>query len=265
MNSNIPFKLIFLLALLVTVVSVGGIFFPATYLRETAEWRAQSIGQDWFDLLISVPTLLVSAILCRRGSLTAFYFLLGVLIFLIYTLIIYTFAVPFNQLFLVYCIALGAASYNLIYLLWQTESESIKNRIAIGNSTAVATIYLVIFAVLFYALWLSQVVPAILSGHPPLEVVRMGLLTNPVHVLDLSLLLPGFLITAFLLRRGHSLGYLFAPTIMTFSVIMTLSIATLVLYEYCSGIGSDYSVAIAMGVSSMLSALVFRRFLRVQR
>ena len=57
-----------ILALLVAVASLAGILVPETYARETAEWAGQAIGQDWFDLLVAVPALIVCALGARRGS-----------------------------------------------------------------------------------------------------------------------------------------------------------------------------------------------------
>ena len=50
-------------ALLVIATSVGGLFFGNTYSRETLEWLGQAVGQDLVDLVLLVPTLLISALL----------------------------------------------------------------------------------------------------------------------------------------------------------------------------------------------------------
>jgi hypothetical protein len=59
----------------------------------------------------------------------------------------------------------------------------------------------VAFGALFALIWLSEIVPALFRGAPPPSVVEAGLLTNPVHVLDLSLLLPGLLFSGISLLR----------------------------------------------------------------
>ena len=40
-------------------------------------------------------------------------------------------------------------------------------------------------------LWLSELIPASLSGEVPKSVTDAGLWVNPIHVLDLAVLLPG--------------------------------------------------------------------------
>ena len=93
----------FPVALLMAVASLGGLLWPGTYARETASWTAQAVGQDWADLLIAVPWLLVAGVLARAGSRRALLVLGGGYLYTIYEFAIYAFAVRFNALFLVYC------------------------------------------------------------------------------------------------------------------------------------------------------------------
>jgi hypothetical protein len=61
--------------------------------------------------------------------------------------------------------------------------------------------------VLFAALWLKEVLPAVLRGSTPGSIGEAGLLVNPVHVLDLSLLLPAMLIAGITLWRRQPLAW----------------------------------------------------------
>ncbi|MDP4236079.1 MAG: hypothetical protein Q8919_06500 [Bacteroidota bacterium] len=261
MNQRILFILVTLLSALVATCSLGGILIPEMYGRETGDWQAQGIAQDIFDLVFLVPALLISGRLYRKGSPVVFFILAGSLMFTIYTFIIYTLGVHFNRFFLIYCFALAVASYTLIYLLWDTGSRRVKAWFDTTFSATAPFIYLLVFAVLFSSLWLSEILPALAAGRIPLVLEQTGLFTNPVHVIDLSFLLPGFVIVAILLRKKHPLGFLFAPAIMAFSVIMTLSISMLLIYEYAKGFIPDYSPAIAMIFFSIASLFMFRNFL----
>jgi len=265
MNSKYFFYLILPLAILLSITSAGDLLVSGMYARETADWRAQSLAQDLFDLIVAVPVLLISAWRWRNGSRTGFFMLLGVLIFLVYTFLIYAFAVHFNSFFLLYCFTLALAAYSLIALLWQTDSGEIKSWFDVRASVVAPVIYALFFAVLFYGLWLSEIIPAIMNGVIPANLVQSGLFTNPVHVIDLSFLLPGFAIVAILLFRRHPLGYVFMPAIMTFSIVMTLSIASLLFYEYSNGLVADYTVALVMLFFALVSAFVFARFMKTMR
>ena len=45
----------------------------------------------------------------------------------------------------------------------------------------------------------------------------MGLFTNPVHVLDLSILLPALALSGVLLLRRRAAGFLLAPLLLGFA------------------------------------------------
>lgn len=93
----------------------------------------------------------------------------------------YALDIHFNALFLVYCGALGAPFYALIALAPELHAardwfdERVPRRFAGG--------FVMACACAFGALWLSQIVPAILRGTAPVDVDTEGLMTNPVHVL----------------------------------------------------------------------------------
>ena len=70
MNNRHPFILIasFLLAGLVIIVSLAGILTPNFYSAETANWQAQSIGQDIVDLFAIVPCLIITSFFAYRNK-----------------------------------------------------------------------------------------------------------------------------------------------------------------------------------------------------
>ena len=88
---------------LVVLSSLVGILDPATYARETATWVAQGVGQDWANLLVVAPFLALAGVLALRVSRLATVLLGGGLIYVMYSFVLYSFAVHFNSLFLVYC------------------------------------------------------------------------------------------------------------------------------------------------------------------
>ena len=70
MNNRKPFILIVSIVLvgLVTIVSLAGILIPNFYSGETANWRAQSIGQDIVDLFVIVPCLVITSVFAYRNN-----------------------------------------------------------------------------------------------------------------------------------------------------------------------------------------------------
>jgi hypothetical protein len=119
-----------------------------------------------------------------------------------------------------------------------------------------------LLALLFYLLWLSQDIPALLTGKIPATVTGNGLLTDPVHVLDLGLLLPAMVITSISLWRGKLLGFLFAVPLLVFSILTGIGILATFLIMNRQGtltnLGVELFFAIIIVVSLVLSVLYLR-------
>ncbi|HET7002300.1 MAG TPA: hypothetical protein VFI33_13350, partial [Puia sp.] len=91
-----------------------------------------------------------------------------------------------------------------------------------------------------------------------------GLLTNPVHVLDLALVLPGFIITAYLLKKDSSVGKLLVPYILIFCILMFINIEGLLIMLNSSKPASIMPVTgfviLTAGVAVYLLRIVFHRY-----
>ncbi len=262
MNSKIFTTLITLLALSVTVSSLGGILMDDMYIRETANWRAQSIAQDIVDLVLGVPLLIYAAFTWQRGRCTSLFLLAGTLLFFLYTFIIYAFDVHFNRFFLLYCLSLGLTFYTLMYVMLTLKHDELKNWFVMTKKATYAIIFMYVVAFVFYFLWLSSIVPPMLRGEIPKELVEVGLPTNPVHIIDLVFFLPSLIIIAVMMKKGKWQAYFMAASFMVFSVVMALSIAGLIIYMELAGVGSGYAVAIAMFALAVASGVVYGRLVK---
>ncbi|HTJ53456.1 MAG TPA: hypothetical protein VL443_28570, partial [Cyclobacteriaceae bacterium] len=74
-----------------------------------------------------------------------------------------------------------------------------------------------------------------------------------VHILDLSIILPAFLITGILILKKHNLGYLLAPVLLMFALLMDLTIAELMVVMKHYGVISDISVSVVMMILAIIS------------
>jgi len=116
--------------------------------------------------------------------------------------------------------------------------------------------------VLFALLWLSEIIPALAAGTVPASITEAGLMVNPVHVLDLSLALPAMGVAGVWLLRRNPLGFIWAPIMMTFAVLMTLAIAGMMLNMRSVGIALSWGVPAAIAVITLLHAFLLVRLLR---
>ncbi|HEX2984168.1 MAG TPA: hypothetical protein VHO28_11555 [Ignavibacteriales bacterium] len=262
-KGTIRLTLSLLTAVLVMAASSAGIFVPYTYSRETLNWATQGAGQDIANLFFAGPALIIAAVLAYRGSRGAYYIWGGTLLYLVYTYAIYCFALHFNDLFLIYCSIFGLSFYLLAYFML---AESGKTDTSMFNLSKVPArpvgIYLIVIAVMFCALWLKDIVSAMLSGSVPPAIADTGLLSNPVHVMDLAVLLPGFVMTAMLLFRKSYIGLALAPVMLMFCALMNIAIGAAVILLGKKGFPSDASLAAIFGILTLISAGMLAWFLR---
>lgn len=249
-----------ILAVLTAYASLSGIMLDDTYSREAEGWAAEGVGQDYGNLA-AVTALLICSFYMAKGSARAFLVLTGTLLYLVYAYTLYAFFIHFNSLFLVYVAILGLSFYSLFSACVYAARAQIAERLH-GGENKNAGLFLVLVGILFALLWLSDVVAAILSGTAPKNVAAYGFTVNPVHVIDLSVILPGMIITGILLRRKNALGLFFAVPFLWFSALMGLSIVFAMIVSAHRGLPSAVEPAVMVGFIVLLSAYYAGRMLK---
>jgi hypothetical protein len=128
-------------------------------------------------------------------------------------------------------------------------------------------VFLFITVWVFCFLWLREDVTAILLTVPSITLTNAGLFTNPIHVLDLAIFLPGFCIVAHLLKKDNGLGKLLVPCILFFSALMDINIIALFVTNIKitgSLLWIPASLILFGLVSLSLLWVVFRRYNMIQ-
>ncbi|MBL7851473.1 MAG: hypothetical protein JNN04_11270 [Cyclobacteriaceae bacterium] len=241
------------LALLLALVSLAGLLRPEIYRAETADWTVQATAQDAIDFFLILPVLAVSGLYMHRGERRAEPIWGGTVLYLIYTFIIYGFSVHFNSLFLAYVAILGLSAYAFLYSVRRQLRQPAFQALSSVRPAKAVGIYFLAVAVLFSLLWLADIVPALVQGITPPSLVAAGLSTNPVHVLDLSVVLPGVFIVGLLLIRQHPLGLLFAPVLLVFFVLMDITITVILAAQPSADGSSPVPVMVVMTGMALLS------------
>lgn len=241
------------LSILIALVSCTGILTPDFYAEETFNWRIQSVGQDMIDLFLVVPTLLVTAMLAYRKKYIAGLLWAGVIVYILYTFIIYSFAVHFNRLFLIYCLTLGLSFYALAWFIYSQIKNPAIIRINKNSVIKATAIFFLILSLVFYFLWFSEIIPAITNNTLPKGLIETGLVTNPVQVIDLSVFLPGVFIAGCCILKRKPAGFFFAIIILTFFVLMNMTIGWLAFMMKLKGLESNLSITLIMAVLSLIS------------
>jgi hypothetical protein len=234
--------------------SASGIFLSSAYAKESPLWAAQGTGQDYINLFIVFPVLLISAYLVSKGSIRALFIWLGLLIYIAYSYVLYSFFVTFGPLFLVYVAALGFAFYALLGGIISLIQSGFAPRIT--TSTKPASLYLFINGLLFSFLWLSEIFNSLRSGTIPASGADLGFIINPVQVLDLGFILPAMFLVAILLWKKHANGYIFVIPIITFTVIMAFAIISMIVVMYIRDLPTTLIPAVIMVVNVTLGSII---------
>lgn len=215
-----PWLWLSLLAAAIAIIgSVIGLFVKSIYAELTMAFLPQAIAQDIANLALISPAWLILAIMALRGSLRAYLLWLGVLTFTVYNYVIYTFSIPFGPLFLLWVAVFGLSLYALIGGIAAVDHKVVKKSYTSQSAVSVIAWALLVIAILFGLLWLSEDVPALLSGNKPQSVVDMAIPTNPVHILDLGFFLPAVIATSVLLLKKRAFAYTLAPALIVFLIL----------------------------------------------
>jgi hypothetical protein len=251
-----------LLLLLLGIVSYSGIFVEDTYKRDSISMAAQGIGQDIVNLFLVMPLLVLSLIYMLKNGKVAIFIFSGTLFYILYSFFIYCFGVYFNRLFLLYCFILGLSFYLFIIMIIELNGMHVKHWFSDKVPVRLIGNYLITIAVMFYLLWLKDTVPAILADSVPKSVSDYNLLVNPVHVLDIGIVLPGVITTAILLIRKHQLGYIFTPVIMIFIIILAAALIGMAVMLQVKNINDDLSIAGIFTILALISTFILFLFLK---
>ena len=229
------FRIANLILLVLTVfVTVMGVFAPSTYAAEVPSFRVQGMGQDAVTLAIVIPLGILGYLGARRGRAAGLAWYAGSLIYLAYSYIIYTFGTHFNRLFPAYTTILALSFYLSIAVLGRGATVEAGTPAGPRLRRWIYGFFIVVAAA-FMLLWLSEIVPAVISGTVPASVTGGNFHTNSVHSVDLGIALPGLLITAVLVRRGKPLGNVLAPTVLVFAIQLTAAIVGMVVAMALAG------------------------------
>lgn len=227
-----------IISLLVVLASVAGLLYSGTYQFETENWRRQAQGQD-IGNLFAVLLLLGSAYGVGRKSFRSCLIWVGTLFYLLYAYLIYAVALHFGNLFLLYVTILDLVIYSLIFWFLTTAFQKNTTVYPKARVLTFSAYVLITTGVLFALLWLSEIIPSLMSGTVPKSLIEAGLIVNPVHVIDLSTVLPGMIVTGILALKARPTGLYFVVPWLVFTVLMGISVvAAMIIIATAGGVST---------------------------
>jgi hypothetical protein len=210
---------------LITAIAAAATFFMPGVLRGPAVMNGSARGTALVIIVLGLPVLLIAMWSAGKGSIRALILWLGVIAYFSYNAVMFIFATPFNQLFLLYVAMFSLCFWSATSILHQVDVEALRARFSPSLPVRGLAAYALAIVALNALVWLRNVVPSVLSGTPPSWLDGTGLTTHPVYVLDLAFWLPLMAVAAIWLWRRRPWGYLLMGSILTMWVIESVGVA----------------------------------------
>lgn len=184
--------------------------FRAGHYRVPAEIAEAYQVQDLTILIVGIPVLVFGLWYTVEGSPRGRIVWLGGLAYMTYMWASIAIQIPFNELFLVYIALFALSLFTFVGGLLSTDAERIRQSLDGHINVALYSGALAVIGLGLGALWLSDVVPPLLSGTTPRIIEESGPQAMATHVIDLGVVVPSILLSARWLYQGRSWGYVFA-------------------------------------------------------
>ena len=241
--------------LLAAVAAAAGLLVSGLY-RDTAEGGRQARAADLVTLLVAVPALALGLWRARQGSAGGRLVAIAALGYLAYSYAIFAFSVVINPLTPVHIAILGSATWSLVLAVCRLDDATVDRASMFRLPRRTTGGFLILVAVLFALLWLSQIAGAITSGQLPTSVSDLNLPTSAVYVLDLAFALPLIALAAGWLIRRDRRGPASAVASLGFLIILGLSVLAIFAVDAAAGITVEVPPIAIFGVVIVTAALL---------
>jgi len=241
--------------------TVLGLFRDGQYVESGFELlRLQA--QDAVVLLLGVPVLAVGLWLAHRGSVRGRLIWLGALAFMAYMWTHYAFVVAYNDFFLGYVVLFALSVFTLICGVVRTDASQIHDALHGQVSTWVYVAFFGVAAVGLTAMWLIDIVPALLAGELPSAIAQLGPQAAHTYVIDLGVLVPSLAITAIWLHRRQRWGYVCAGVLLVFAALVAPTLTAITVVDIQGGIEISAPILVGTIIPPLLGLLFAGTYLR---
>lgn len=176
-------------------------------------------------LVVAMPVLVLAMAAARGGGLLGVVGWIGSVAFITYQGWMFLFGLPFNGLFLVYVAMFAFGFWALVALLVGVPAKAYAASFRSTLPVRLLAGWMIASCLAFYALWLKNVVPALLESDTPAFLAGSGMVTPTNYVLDMALFLPFTIGVAVTLWRRTAWGLVVGGAMLLVLVLESLAIA----------------------------------------
>ena len=204
---KIPIRLSFVIMILSTIASIGGLFFRELYNDNTlvqAAWK----GNDIITLFIAVPLMAISLYLFLKGSNRGLLIWMGTLWYMLYNYMFYLYGASFNEFFLIYTALFALSGYAFVLGLIKINVSEISKSFNYTKWMRVVSGFILFFGILLGGIELAMSLSFVFNGEIPQAIKQTDHPTGVIFAIDLSILIPLLIVGGILLWKAKPWGYI---------------------------------------------------------
>lgn len=197
---------------LAALAAIGGLLLASVY-RDNAFTVSTWRGNDLATLFVMVPLLMCALVIASRGSARGYLVWLALVEAMLYNYAFYLFGAAFNWLFLVYAAIFACSIWAFFLGLTNLDVVALKARFSVRTPVRSISGWMLFVGVGLGMVYVAQWAAFVLGGTLPAIITRTAQHTNVVFALDLTLVIPLFVVGALWLWRRKPWGYAIAAII----------------------------------------------------
>lgn len=207
------------------------------YQHDTVNYAAQAKSQDIITLFLGIPLLVTGVILNRKETLRGRLILTGALGYFLYTYTSLVFLAAYSSFFLIYLALFSMSLFSFILAMMGLKPDLIAERVTRGFPRPWIITFQVILSIFLLIAWLGLIVPSLTSGGAPSGLETYTTLV--IQALDLGIIVPASLLSAYLLWKKQAWGYALSFVVMIKGSLMGAAIIAMIIGQALAGVAFD--------------------------
>jgi hypothetical protein len=225
-------------AVLIVAASAAGLLIGGLY-EDDESLVAMLRGYDLIALVVVAPVLGATLLPAIRTRPRAQLLWVGMLAYSVYNYALYLFGTQYNSAFLLHIAVFTVSVYALALALTHLDVPGLARRFAERTPVRTVSTILTLLAVSLGTMWVAASIRFVATAQLPEETSKLVVpfvITRLGHALDLSLLIPAYLLGAVLLWRRRAWGYTLATMLLVAGVVHQIGYMTALLFQVDAGI-----------------------------
>lgn len=217
-------RTLWIILALLTVAAAGiGVFAPRIYDGVITPVIEPGVFTQDLVSLIGAAVLLLLAVTSGETQLRRQAIAHGIIGFLFYAFSIYAIERVYTDLYPLYLIIVGLSLFTIVQSVAAARSEQTVEVSVPAYARVAASVFAILIAIMFNFIWISQLLPLIAERN------RIDFLYS-IYVIDLSFVMPAFVVAAVSALRQRQLGLLGLPSLFVLGagILSPLAIAELI-------------------------------------